>query len=193
MKRFQYALMSTVAVAALAFLFCSAAPSQPAKVSTVNFKKCVETSKLGKQEQAAFEALKKQMESVLSEKEKTLNEMASKLEDPDYLDSLSPESETEMKRKFRSLSQEYSAVQQQYLQTLNQTNFKVVQKINDKVAEAASAVAKQSGIDLIVNDETIFFGSPNLDITSQVVSMMDQNFDKEPSKPSSATPAPATK
>lgn len=173
-------------VALSAVILCSAVPSSssqgPVSIRTVNFKKCVEGSKFGKQEQASFEALKKQMESVLAEKEKTLNDLANKLEDADYLDSLSPEAETEMKRKFRGLSQEYSQLQSQYLQTLQQTNFKVVQKINEKVAEASSTVGKQNNIDLIINDETVFFTSPNLDLSQEVIAVLDQMYEKEPSE-----------
>jgi outer membrane protein len=179
-----YKMVSAAVLLAAAALFCSAAPSSgdmnaPAKVRVVNFKKCIEQSKLGKQEQASFDALKKQMESALEEKEKVLNDMATKLEDTDYVDSLSPEAETEMKRKFRALSQEYAQIQNQYLQTLNQTNMKVLQNISDKVSEAAEAVAKQNNFDLVLNDEGSFFASPAFDISSQVITTMDQLFDKD--------------
>ena len=40
------------------------------KIGVVNFKLAVEESKAGKQEQTNFESLKKQMESVLEEKER---------------------------------------------------------------------------------------------------------------------------
>ncbi len=90
-------------------ILCSIAPNElaaeGAKVGVVNFKTCVEQSEMGKKEQANFESLKKQMEGVLEEKEKALNEIANKFNDPDYLDSLSPEAEAELKHKFRSLNQ----------------------------------------------------------------------------------------
>lgn len=149
------------------------------KIRTVNFKACVEKSKLGKQEQATFEALKKQMENSLAEKEKALNEMAAKFEDPDYLDSLSADAETEIKRKFRHLNQEYTQLQSQYMQALQQTNFKVVQKLTENVTKAAAEVAKQESLDLILNDEGAFFSSPTLDVSPKVVVIMDQTFDKE--------------
>lgn len=180
MKKFPYIIFSTVLTAVTMLVLCSAAPTDgQIKVRTVNFKKCVEGSKAGKQEQASFEALKKQMESVLLEKEKVLNDMAAKLEDVDYLDSLSAEAETEIKRKFRGLTQEYSQLQNQYMQTLQQTNFKVIQKINELVALAASEVAKQNNWDLVINDETVFFTSPSLDISSQVIGLMDKNYEKD--------------
>lgn len=182
--------MFSVVLVAAAALLSSAAPAsnEGLKIRVVKFKTCVEQSKLGKQEQASFEALKKQMESVLMEKEKVLNEMATKLEDTDYLDSLSPDAETELKRKFRGLSQEYGQLQNQYLQTLNQTNMKVLQNLNEKVAEASDVVAKQYNYDLVLNDESCFASAPSYDISSQVISVMDQKFDKEPS--AAKTPAP---
>lgn len=156
-----------------------AAETKAANIKVVNFKTCVEGSKLGKQEQASFDALKKQMETSLGEKEKVLNEMASKFEDADYLDSLSPEAETELKRKFRQLNQEYNTLQNQYYQTLNQTNMKIVQKLTDVVTKASESVAKQSNIDLILNDEACFFSAKPLDISSQIIVSMDQMFEKE--------------
>lgn len=153
------------------------------KIALVNFKTCVEQSKVGKQEQANFEALKKQMESVLAEKEKTLNEMAAKFNDEDYLDSLAPEAETELKRKFRSMSQEIGQQQNQYLQTLQQTNMKVIQKLTDLVTKASEAVAKNEKLDIVLNEEACFYCSPNLDVTDKVVKLLDEDFEKAPKTP----------
>lgn len=198
MKKMMTIFNALVAISVGALL-CSAAPgtsepTAPAKIRVVNFQTCIEQSKLGKQEQTSFEALKKQMESALEEKEKVLNEMASKLEDNDYVDSLSPEAETEMKRKFRALSQEYAQIQNQYLQTLNQTNMKVLQKISEVVSAAAEAIAKQNNYDIVFNDEGTFYAAPAFDISTQVIAYMDQQFDKDAAtKPANNKPAaPAT-
>ena len=177
-----------LSLAAAAALLMAAAPApapqnqaapKALRIGVVNFKQCIERSKLGKQEQANFENLKKQMESVLGEKDKTLNDMASKLNDPDYLDSLSPEAETDLKRKFRSLSQELTGQQQEYMQVLQQTNLKVIQGMNELVAKTASSIAKAEGYDLILNEEGVFSSSPELDITNKVVASLDVDFEKE--------------
>jgi outer membrane protein len=156
-------------------------PSNPSnlKIRVLNFKRVAEQSKLGKKEQTSFEALKKQMESVLKEKEKVINEMASKFEDPDYLDSLSAEAETDMKRKFRALNQEFGQLQQQYLQTLQQTNFKVVQNLSEMVAKAATTLAQREKIDMILNDEVGFFVNPSYDVSSQIISILDEMPEQE--------------
>jgi len=161
------------------------------KVGVVDFKQCIEISKLGKQEQVNFENLKKQMENVLEEKEKSLNDLATKLNDPDYLDSLTPEAETELKRKFRALNQELTQQQGQYYQALNQANIKIVQKIQDTIAKASEKVAKDDSIDMILNDEGTFYFSPALDITTKVVAAMDEMFEAD-QKNAPKTPAPST-
>jgi outer membrane protein len=179
MKRWTFATLFSL------FLpLCATAADAPgaAKIGTVNFKLCVEESKLGKQEQASFEAMKKQMETVVEEKEKTLNDLANKLNDPDQLDLMSPEAETELKRKFRGLSQEMNQIQQQFYQTLQQANFKIVQTLSEAVNKASEQVAKDQKIDLVLNDETCFFANKALDVSTKVVTEMDKQFDQTSKK-----------
>lgn len=180
MKSLAKILASFAAFGVAAVVFCSAAaPQGQLNVRMLNFKNCVETSKIGKQEQSSFEALKKQMESLLEEKEKALAEIDDKMRDPDYLDSLSPEAETELKRKFRALNGEINEMQNQYYQTLQQTNFKVIQKLTETVNEAAKQVAKENNYDLILSEETCFFCKPEFDVSQQIITEMDKNFDKQ--------------
>lgn len=149
------------------------------QIGVVQFKECFESSKFGKQEQASFEALKKQAEQILQEKEQTLREIDSKLRDVNYLDSLSPEAEAELKHKFRMLGQELQQQQQHLYQTLNQANFKIVQKVTEEVNKCAKEVAKDMGLDCIVNGEGCFFFSNSLDVTSKVIAKLDKMFEKE--------------
>lgn len=163
----------------LSTTLCAAEEAKNLKTRFINFKNVVEKSKLGKLEQGNFETLKKQMEVVLEEKEKSLNDMMAKLDNPEYLDSISPEAETELKRKFRALSQELNQQQNQYFQTLNQANFKIVQKMTEVVNKTANKIAKLDNIDMIVNEESTFFYNPALDISDKIVAAMDEDFDKE--------------
>lgn len=192
-KRFSLLLASAACVLssqtlAAAAVTASTFPTRPLRAAVVNFKTCVEASKLGKQEQGTFEAMKKQMEAILGEKEKTLNEITAKLSDADYLDSLSPDAETEIKRKFRSLSQELSQSQNQYFQTLQQANFKIIQNIGEIIEKASAKVAKDLKIDLVYNQEGTFYHAEDLDISALVVAEMDILFEKE-LKDSKALPA----
>jgi outer membrane protein len=165
----------------------NAKADQSIKVRVINFKTCVENSKAGKIEQSNFEGLKKQMETMLSEKEKTLNDMADKFNDPDYLDSLSPEAETELKRKFRALSQEASQQQAQYYQALQQSNAKILDKLDEYIIKASDLVSKKDGINLIVNEDSVYFYDKDLDISNDIIVIMDELFEKEPKSSTEAS------
>ena len=185
MKKKCLTLLNAICLTSTAFILCSAAPAvtgvngNSLKIAILNPKTCYDESKLGKQENSNLESLKKQMEVILEEKEKTLNDMALKFNDNDYLDSLSPEAETELKRKFRALSQELSQLQNQYMQTLQQANYQVLQKFNEAMTKASTQVAKNQQIDLVLSEETSFFYTKDLDISKPVSALMDENFDRE--------------
>lgn len=179
MKKMMKQCMASTLVVGLAAILCSATPAAGLNIRYVNFKECVETSEMGKAEQSQFEAMKKQMESTMEGKEKELGALAEKLNDADYLDSISPEAETEMKRKFRALNQEMSSMQQQYYQTLQQANYKIIQKMQEAVAGASNSVAKAEKIDLIVNEDVCFHKNTDLDITKVVVTEMNKSHKKD--------------
>src|SRR5271168_1171700 len=80
----------------------------------VNFTTCVTDSKYGKKEQENFESLRKQMASMIESTEKELKDIAAKFEDTEYLDSLSPKAEEEMKIKFQTLQEELGRYQNQF-------------------------------------------------------------------------------
>jgi outer membrane protein len=197
MKKFYRRLFSLSAFAVSGLIFCAAiAPEKPEnfdppkqlKIAIVDFKTCVEKSKLGKQEQANFDALKKQMETILEEKEIALNDLAGKFNDMDYLDSLSPDAEAELRRKFRALNQELTQQQSQYYQALNQANIKIIQKITDVIAEASKEIARKHKIDLVLNEDGAFYKIADLDISNLVITSMDEKYDKETKEMKEAQP-----
>ncbi|MBS0651128.1 MAG: OmpH family outer membrane protein [Verrucomicrobia bacterium] len=165
--------------------FAADAPS----IGVVNFSNCVTDSKLGKQEQSSFDALKKQMSTLLEDTEKQLNDIAAKFNDPEYLDGLSPEAEEELKNKFRVLSDEMNRYQNQYYQVLNQANMRIIQTISNGINTASEKVAKDKKLTVVVNKDACFYFSPGLDVTNQVVSEMDKTFDSETKKQAAAAPA----
>jgi len=114
---------------------------------------------------------------VLVQKEKELNEISGKINDPDYLDSLSPQAEAELKHKQRQMGQELGQQQQQLYQTLSQANFKIVQRLTEEVAKAADKVASQKNLSMVVNEDACFFYAKKLDITEDVIREMDTTFE----------------
>src|SRR3984957_16159365 len=172
-RRFIPALITAIGLLSAA----NAAENLPS-MGVVNFMTCASNSKLGKQEQAAFDALRKQMTSLLEDTEKQINELATKFNDPEFLDSLSPEAEEEFKNKFRSLNEDLNRYQNQYYQVLQQSNMKVMQTISNSINIASEKVAKEKKLSLIVNKEACFFTSSTLDVTTFVVTEMDKTYDQ---------------
>ena len=156
----------------------------------VNFGTCVSDSKLGKQEQASFESLKKQMATLLEDTEKQLNELAAKFNDPEYLDGLSPEAEEELKNKFRTLNEELSRYQNQYYQVMNQANMRIVQTLSTSINAASEKVAKDKKLTMVVNKDAFFYYNPVLDVTTTVITEMDKNFAQDSRKQTGTTEEP---
>lgn len=153
------------------------------RIGIVNTKKCLDESKLGKQEQANFEKMKSQMESVLQEKERSLEDIESKLNDEDYMDSISDEAASELKRKKRAIQKDGMQLQQQYMQTLQQANVRIVQKLTEVISKASAQVAKDSvggqSVDVIFTDEACTFYAPALDVSDRIIAKMNAIYDAE--------------
>jgi outer membrane protein len=185
-RRFVPALFTLIALTTTAFS-ADAAPN----FGVANFGTCVSDSKLGKQEQASFESLKKQMSTLLEDTEKQLNELATKFNNPEYLDGLSPEAEEELKVKFRTLSDELNRYQNQYYQVMNQANMRIMQTMATSINSASEKVAKDKKLNMVANKDAFFYFAPALDVTSLVVAEMDKNFSQESKKQTADAPVPA--
>ncbi len=165
--------------------------NQSFKIGVVNTKRCLEESKFGKQEQANFEKMKNQMETVLHDKEATLEDLEAKLNDDDYMDSISEEAANELRRKKRNIRNEGMQLQNQYLQTLQQTNLKIVQKLTEAISKASAQVAQDTSsgqsLEAIFTDEACTFYATHLDVTDRIIAKMNAIFDSEqketPAKP----------
>lgn len=168
-RRFVPTLLIAISLTTAAFS-AETAPS----FGIVNFGTCVSDSKLGKQEQASFESLKKQMTTLLEDTEKQLNELATKFNNPEYLDGLSPEAEEELKVKFRTLNEELNRYQNQYYQVMNQANMRIMQTMATSINSASEKVAKDKKLNMVVNKDACFYFTPALDVTKLVIDEMDK-------------------
>ena len=123
------------------------------------------------------------MESILQDKEKTLEEIESKLNDDDYIDSVSEDVANELKRKKRTIRAEGMQLQNQYMQTLQQANVKIVQKLTEAISKASAQVAQDTAtggqLDIIFTDEAATYFAPRLDVSERVIAKMNAIFDAE--------------
>lgn len=165
--------------AALTLLASTATADEGPLIGVVNFATCVTESKAGKKEQENMESMRQQMTTLVEDTEKELREIASKFEDPEYLDSLSPKAEEELKGRFQSLQEDLGRYQNQFYQVLNHANYQMMQKINGTISKASEVVAKDRKLDYVMNKEACFYIRPDLDVTDSVIGEMDKCFELE--------------
>ena len=159
---------------------CSVSLSLTASsISVVNFSTCITDSKYGKQEQENFENLRKQLSSLIEDTEKEIKDLSTKFEDSEYLDSLSPKAEEEMKARFQTLNEDLSRYQGQFYQVMQQANMQLIHKMSSQIARASEKLAKDKKLDYVINKEACFYYRPDLDMTTQVISEMDKNFETD--------------
>ncbi|MBS0621734.1 MAG: OmpH family outer membrane protein [Verrucomicrobia bacterium] len=163
----------------LAIATTTALSAANSSIGIVDFRRCINESERGKAEQAQLETLKTQLSSKLEETESQLRDIASKGRDPDYLDSLSPEAEEQLRVRFQTLSQEYQQQQQQFYQIIQQQEGNVLVELNNLVGKCAFAVAGNHGLDLVVREDTAFYFQKSMDVTDEVIAKMDEIYGKE--------------
>jgi len=151
-------------------------------VGVVNFMTCITDSKYGKSEQEQLENIKKQWSSIIDETEKEMKDLNSKFNDQEYMDSLSPEAEEEMKMKQKTLSEDMMKYQNQLYQILNQANYFFIQKMTNNISKASEKIALDNKLELVLNKEACFYNTPKIDVTKLVIKEMDVNFEKENAK-----------
>lgn len=165
------------AALSLSLLAGSAFAAETPFIGVVNFATCVTDSKMGKKEQENLENLRKQMSSLVENTEKELKEIASKFEDTEYLDSLSPKAEEDLKVKYQTLQEDMGRYQNQFYQVLNHANYQMMQKVSNSIAAAAEKVAKSRKLDYVMNKEACFYINSDYDVTTTVIGEMDKQFD----------------
>ena len=185
MKRRIYFLPILAIVAFFLFPLCAEGNA----LGIVNFTTCITDSKYGQQEQEAFDDVRNKITSIMTDLEGQLTEIANKLQDPEFIDSLSPEAEQEMKSRFQALNEELGRYQNQYYQVMNQANMKLIQLMTSYISQASATVAKAHKLSVILNKEACFFYEPKQDVTAAIIAEMDKNFDKEANLQKAAVPS----
>ena len=148
-------------------------------IGVVNFTTCIMESKHGKSEQGQLESIKQQWSSVIEQTEKELKEVSTKLNDQNYMEGLSSDATNQLQTKYKTLSEDMQKYQNQLYQVLNQANYIFVQKMVGFINKASSEIAAQKKFSMVVNKEMCFYNQDGLDITKQIVTIMDNNFETE--------------
>lgn len=174
-KHFILSLVAALGLASTGF----AANNTAASAGVLNSATCVTESKYGKQEQQTIESIKGQYDQLIEDRKVKLKEVTDNLSNPDYMDALSQEAEDELRAEESALNEELMRYENFFIQTMQQAQMRLWQNVYSHINTASSEVAKKKDLNMIVNKDMCFFHGDKLDITEDVIKVMDSNFDKE--------------
>lgn len=159
---------------ALCALSLAAAVNAQADIGFVDFGRVLQSSSRAKQEEKQLQSLQKELEDQVTNVEKGISALAEKLQDPDYVDSLSQEAEQEQRARLRTMAEERMRLIQQVTGQFQQAQQRIFQQIGALVSQAAAEVAKEKKLDAVFNRDALFFADPSIDCTDAVVKILDK-------------------
>ncbi len=171
---------SWILAGCLAFSGMACADTTPAfNMGTVNMQKCVEKSLVGQKYDKDIRDLETKLKASLDEKQTALKDIADKLKNEDYLDSISPEAEQELQAKGQNMQMELQQLNQQAMQMMQQARGMAMQELSRQIGAASQDVAKERAFSLVISEEACLFTSTTNDVTDAVVAKMNATFEKE--------------
>lgn len=148
-------------------------------IGMCDFRKALEDSKYGQQEQNSLESIAKEMANGIEETEKKLQDLQQKMSDSDYLDSLSPDAEKDIQMQGQNLLQQRQAQIQQYQMLMQQGQMKLIETVRIHIMRAAQIVARDKGLDFVLDDNSAFYFKPESDVTDAVIAEMDKGYKQD--------------
>ncbi len=152
----------------------SAGWAKEIKIGVLDLQKVVHSSKAGQEAmsklQSKFEKLRKQLEGKRQEIEAYKAELEKKAS------LLSEEARLEKQRELQKMIREFRAQQEDAQFEMKEAEKKALQPIFKDLEKVIKKMAQEEGYDLILekNMPGLYWVSPEMDITSQVVQRYDQ-------------------
>ncbi|KPK32918.1 MAG: hypothetical protein AMS24_02770 [Chlamydiae bacterium SM23_39] len=174
--------MNKIKFLLIAFATITFAKDSSVSIGIVNFAKCITDSKIGKKEQENLENVRIQWTSLIEETNEELSNINSKLENPEYLEGISPQVEEDMKIKKEMLSKDLQKYETQIYQALHQAQMLLIQKMSSQINKASEELAKKTNFKIILNAETCLYNIKSLDVTDDIIKILDNKFEKENKK-----------
>jgi len=137
---------------------------------------CITNSLQGKKERETLEKQHGEISKILKDLETQIHETERKRTDLDYLDTLSPQAIDELTTLHSHQIEEFRMTQGKFSQVLQQLQQQSMSIIQEQIKQAAAKVAIENQLDAVLSAEATFFAREDLDVTTQVIKVMDENF-----------------
>jgi outer membrane protein len=161
------------------FLAVSSEAADVAKIGVVDFQKIIQNSSAGKAAQAKINEKGKKMEETLKAKGAEIEEMKKKFDRESLI--MSKEVREEKEREFRIKVNDFKSLEEKYKTELNETNSKLVLKIQKDIIKIARDIGKKEGYLLIVEKKTagVLYSPKSIEITDKIIKIYNDQIAKE--------------
>ncbi len=166
------------------FLTAFSEAADVAKIGIVDFQKIIQNSSSGKEAQAQINEKGKKMEKTLKAKGAEIEEMKKKFDRESLV--MSKEMRDEKERAFRIKVNDFKGLEKKYKTELNETNSKLVLKIQKDVVKLAKDMGKKEGYLLIIEKNTagILYSPNSIEMTDKIIKIYNDQTAKEKMKKS---------
>ncbi len=153
----------------------------------VNFQTCMEKAKIAQDKRRELENFDKQFRVRIDEIQKHCKEIDEKLNNVEYVDSITAEAEENLKKERQAEMQKLMGTQNEFQQIMQQQQMAFSQSFMISLGDAAQKVAKEKKLSHVIAKEACLYYDDNLDLTEDVITKINALYDKQQREAEKAT------
>lgn len=153
----------------------------------VNFQTCMEKAKIAQDKRRELENFDKQFRVKIDEIQKHCKEIDDKLNNVEYVDSITAEAEENLKKERQAEMQKLMGTQNEFQQIMQQQQMAFSQSFMISLGDAAQKVAKEKKLSHVIAKEACLYYDDNLDLTEDVIAKINAIYDKQQREAEKAT------
>ncbi|MDF2577927.1 MAG: hypothetical protein K0S74_1411 [Chlamydiales bacterium] len=132
-----------------------------------------------KEQLAEVENLDNQFRVALDKKQIEIEEIDTKLNDPDYRDGLSPSAEAELTKKREDLQQEMMQYYLRASEMSEQQRSGISNRFRQILRTACKEIAQEKRLKYILSSESCYYYEPGIDVTKPLIDKISQKYNEE--------------
>ena len=155
-------------------LFAGTVHAETLKIGIVDFRRVFDNSKAGAVVKQELDVAGQEVQGELQKRKEEIDESRKNLEREAMI--MSQDARADREREIRIKINDFKALQQKYMEDLQEKQQKLIRQIEEEVFELAEQMGKEMGFSLILEQRAsaALYFDPSLDITDQLI----QRYDK---------------
>lgn len=155
----------------------SAFSADPVKIGVVDLQKILETSNSGKAAQNELKIQRDKMQADMKQRGNEIQEIESRMQREAMV--MSKETREQKEREHRIKVSDFQALQRKYQSDLQETERKLMGKLQSEITSLVSDIAKKDGYLLVISNIGVIYSLPSTDITERLIQELNAKSGKK--------------